>query len=334
MNKTVLYTETPAKIAKLFLYAPTGSVEEFVLSGPCVIGRKSAESKANIQINSPIVSRQHGEIAVLDGEYYFRDLGSMNGTLVNGVLYGKDSRRSAAKLENGDVLRIDQSNGMDRHTNSVLMIFSTVYSDSSSWVSQPLTDNIAEVNIGRAVQNGGLMIDNHMVSMNHASFFRYGGGWAIADHNSTNGVFVNNSRISGSVALQPLDVVRIVDTNFIFTGGFLLLQQEPVVQSVTPALSQPGQQGGSSLSIRITERSVWQKFKKLTLLQNINLTVNSGEMVLILGGSGAGKTTFMNAVMGYEKAEGQIFHGQTDIYNEYEQMKYEIGFVPQQDLLR
>ena len=57
-------------------------------------------------------------------------------------------------------------------------------------------------------------------------------------------------------------------------------------------------------------------------------------MVLILGGSGAGKTTFMNAVMGYEKADGRILHGGTDIYTEYERMKYEIGFVPQQDLLR
>lgn len=70
------------------------------------------------------------------------------------------------------------------------------------------------------------------------------------------------------------------------------------------------------------------------LLQNINMRINAGEMVLILGGSGAGKTTFMNAVMGYEKAEGRIMHGSTDIYEDFESMKYKIGFVPQQDLLR
>lgn len=70
------------------------------------------------------------------------------------------------------------------------------------------------------------------------------------------------------------------------------------------------------------------------LLQNINMTIEPGEMVLILGGSGAGKTTFMNAVMGYEKAQGKIMHGDTDIYEDYESVKYEIGFVPQQDLVR
>lgn len=72
----------------------------------------------------------------------------------------------------------------------------------------------------------------------------------------------------------------------------------------------------------------------MLLLQDIKLSVSNGEMVLILGGSGAGKTTFINAVMGYEKAAGKIVYRDTDIYEEYEQMKYEIGFVPQQDLLR
>lgn len=41
----------------------------------------------------------------------------------------------------------------------------------------------------------------------------------------------------------------------------------------------------------------------------------------------------MNAVMGYEKADGSIHYGDVDIYEEYEQIKYEIGFVPQQDML-
>lgn len=55
---------------------------------------------------------------------------------------------------------------------------------------------------------------------------------------------------------------------------------------------------------------------------------------MCLAARGAGKTTFFNAVMGYEKARGKIVHDGRDIYKEYAQMKYEIGFVPQQDLLR
>lgn len=57
-------------------------------------------------------------------------------------------------------------------------------------------------------------------------------------------------------------------------------------------------------------------------------------MVLLLGGSGAGKTTFVNAVTGYEKADASIILKDQDLYREYKYMKYDVGFVPQQDLMR
>ena len=45
-------------------------------------------------------------------------------------------------------------------------------------------------------------------------------------------------------------------------------------------------------------------------------------MVLILGGSGSGKTTFVNAVTGYEKAHAEIRQGDLDVYEDYSRMKY------------
>jgi ABC-type multidrug transport system, ATPase component len=57
-------------------------------------------------------------------------------------------------------------------------------------------------------------------------------------------------------------------------------------------------------------------------------------MVLLLGGSGAGKTTFVNAVNGYEKAKANIILNGSSIYDDYGKMKYKIGFVPQMDLMR
>ena len=52
-----------------------------------------------------------------------------------------------------------------------------------------------------------------------------------------------------------------------------------------------------------------------------------------MGGSGAGKTTFVNAVTGYEKADAKITLGEGDIYRDYAKMMYDVGFVPQQDLM-
>lgn len=88
------------------------------------------------------------------------------------------------------------------------------------------------------------------------------------------------------------------------------------------------------LSVNIRERSDSSFFKKKILLKDINLTIEPGNMVLLAGGSGAGKTTFVNAVTGYEKADATVTLGGKDIYKEYYSMMHEIGFVPQVDLIR
>lgn len=88
------------------------------------------------------------------------------------------------------------------------------------------------------------------------------------------------------------------------------------------------------LTLNLKERSVRNFFQKKTLLRDIHLTVNPGRMVLLLGGSGAGKSTLVNAINGYEKADAEVVLNGRNVYKDYDQMKYEVGFVPQQDLMR
>ena len=88
------------------------------------------------------------------------------------------------------------------------------------------------------------------------------------------------------------------------------------------------------LSVNIKERTAIDFFKKKTLLKDIHMNIPSGHMVLLLGGSGAGKTTFVNAVTGYEKADATILLNGSNIYTDYSNMMFDIGFVPQQDLMR
>ena len=88
------------------------------------------------------------------------------------------------------------------------------------------------------------------------------------------------------------------------------------------------------LSVNIKERTAKDFFKKKTLLKDIHMNIPKGHMVLLLGGSGAGKTTFVNAVTGYEKADAKILLNGRNIYTEYSRMMFDIGFVPQQDLMR
>ena len=91
---------------------------------------------------------------------------------------------------------------------------------------------------------------------------------------------------------------------------------------------------GRDLSINIRKRTASSLFKQKILLKDISLTIPNGHMVLLLGGSGAGKTTFLNAVTGYEKADADILIGDRNVYSDYRYMKYDIGFVPQLDLMR
>lgn len=89
------------------------------------------------------------------------------------------------------------------------------------------------------------------------------------------------------------------------------------------------------LTINIKERSARKLFFiKKTMLKNINLSIAPGKMVLLLGGSGAGKTTFINAVTGYEKANASIVLNGNDVYRDFEKIIYDIGVVPQQELIR
>ncbi len=88
------------------------------------------------------------------------------------------------------------------------------------------------------------------------------------------------------------------------------------------------------LYINIIDRSVKSGGTRRYLLKNISLSIPKGEMVLLLGGSGSGKTTFVNAITGYEKANAKILLDGEDLYAEYGKMKHRLGFVPQSELIR
>jgi len=88
------------------------------------------------------------------------------------------------------------------------------------------------------------------------------------------------------------------------------------------------------LTVNLRERTVREFFQKQTLLRDIHMSIPQGHMVLLLGGSGAGKTTFLNAVNGYEKADADVLLNGTNMYTQYKKMQYEVGFVPQAEMMR
>ena len=88
------------------------------------------------------------------------------------------------------------------------------------------------------------------------------------------------------------------------------------------------------LTVNLKERTASEFFHKKVLLRDIHMSIPQGHMVLLLGGSGAGKTTYLNAVNGYEKADAEVTLNGINLYTQYKKMQYQVGFVPQSEMMR
>ena len=319
-DETVLFRSGDGQ-PKLIVYGDN-KIREYSVPQSLSFGRASGSSRPGISMENKHISRRHGSFEIQDGVCTYMDEHSTNGTFLNGVKLAPGERNP---LKSGDVLSVLSAGGV-----IVRMLYTRDYNPDTEWKRIRLTDDIGELTVGRAEALG---MDDRRVSRHHASFFRAQKGWAILDNDSLNGVWLNGTRLTEPAYLHPSDIIVIAGYIFLFTGDSLICQIDRCDSS---AMRQSGaeQRDGGVLSINIVERSVWNRFRKQTLLRDINLDIHSGELVLILGGSGAGKTTFMKAVMGYEPAQGHIFYNDMDIYNQYKQMMYEIGYVPQQELMR
>ena len=99
----------------------------------------------DLVLDSEDVSRQHGKFFSQSGNYYFCDLGSRNGTIINGKLADKNS---SYILKNGDVIRIgdfalmlEEDKSSSEQSETVLRIINP--SMFSNWSSQNANSGVA-----------------------------------------------------------------------------------------------------------------------------------------------------------------------------------------------
>ena len=86
-----------------------------------------------------------------------------------------------------------------------------------------------------------------------------------------------------------------------------------------------------SSTIRIENISYSYPGSEVDALKNINLTINSGEIIGLMGNSGGGKTTLVNLLLGfYKPIHGDIYVDDKSIYNENMQAWHNsVGYVRQ-----
>ena len=67
---------------------------------------------------------------------------------------------------------------------------------------------------------------------------------------------------------------------------------------------------------------------------HISLNIRPGELVAVVGGSGAGKSTILNCLCGYLPPDtGEVFINGSSLYQNFDSLKKLIGYVPQSDIV-
>jgi ABC-type multidrug transport system ATPase subunit len=158
---------------------------------------------------------------------------------------------------------------------------------------------------------------------------RNGNQWLYQDLNSKNGTFINRVAVKGIQTLNEKDIIQIVNVKIIYTRGMLIYNLpnagcELRIDNISKQVKCPK-----------TDPSYGMNNHMKCILDRVTVTVEPSEFVAVLGGSGAGKTTFLNCINGYEEAtSGAVYMDGINLYQHKDTLKKQIGYVPQEDLLR
>lgn len=272
--------------------------------------------ECDIVISSPLVSRMHGYFKRLDSKWFIIDCGSKNGTYFNGSRLPENDEFDAPYLTHLDVVRIDNFENAGIKVKGVMIIY-TSGTTPGKWRRYD-TYTKPEITIGRN-STCDIVLSNVNVSRVHGILIHKNNGICIVDNGSLNGIFVNGNKVVGEYYLSEKDIIFIANSTLIYTNGDILYKSDI---------------SGVSVRMQNVTRCVKSGKTSKTILNNVNITIEPNEFVAIIGGSGAGKSTVMNAMSGFEKAtSGNVFVNNVNLYKNYNQMKSIIGYVPQQDII-
>jgi len=190
----------------LIIQTPEGIKTEFILVGrSLVIGR---EDTCDLYFNDGQVSRQHARIQFEGGEYWIADLGSANGTIINGT-----------RIEQPTLLK---KNNVIDISGFILTYKTNTESTQLTYAligQRPPVDNqtfilpVGRLQVGRA-DNNAIVLDDNSLSRGHATIIVTLRGITVEDLGSSNGTFVNGTRIQ-SQQLAAGDLVRFGNVEFL-----------------------------------------------------------------------------------------------------------------------
>ena len=275
--------------------------------GPIHGGTGAVNNNIAIPNDIAFVSRAHCTFYQSDGHWFIFDDNSANGLNFNGV------KIFSQMMSDGDKYYIGKS------IEERLVI---AYSFGEAGASEPIDKYRLNPNGKYVIGRDGscnLVLDHPSVSRWHCIITGVNGVYYIDDNNSTNGIILNGFQLMGRVQLNQMDKITIADTTLIFTDGMLYTQKL---------------RGGVSVSVRNVYKKVKTKKGEKFITNGVNLNIEPGEFVAIVGGSGAGKTTLLNCISGMAGfTAGNIFINGESIRTNERSLRSLMGYVPQNDIV-
>jgi pSer/pThr/pTyr-binding forkhead associated (FHA) protein len=159
------------------------------------------------------VSREHCELVRHDDYYLLKDVGSSNGTFVNGQRVDDEGwlLKSDCIIEIGDSITLEyivEDSGMDFAAPTMQHPYVIVFVDSGNSSPQvfPLDDDV--VTIGRDLTST-IVIQEPEVSRQHLRLHYSDVGYVAEDLGSTNGTAVNGEELDSTRLLRLNDIIQI-----------------------------------------------------------------------------------------------------------------------------
>lgn len=206
-----------------------------------LIGRLAT---ADIVIDLPTASRRHAEISRIGPDFFIADLGSGNGTLLNGqklkpheknlvkhdaliavedytILFEQDQNEDAPAVNPGGDLT-DPGFMEIRMLKKVLGALDADSLPSLEGLTEPIEgkkvvfqENHQELVIGRE-KNCDFAVETAAISRRHAVLRKKWGGITISDLGSKNHTFVNDTEVKDEKILHDGDIIRFGNIAAVF----------------------------------------------------------------------------------------------------------------------
>lgn len=277
-----------------------GSERLSIPAGGLTIGRTADN---DLIIDVPTVSRRHAQVTATDGRFSVADLGSANGTLLNGERLVNDSRwlNSGDTIEvGGEALRFVTGQRTQIGRTSMLPVKDV----------QAIDLGAGRLTIGRDPSNQ-LPLDDPNVSRFHAEIVSAGDHVELRDLGSRNGTRVDREFIRRRARLVPGSEIGIGPFRLVFDGSRFIRRDDR-----------------GALRLRAEEIST--NIKGKTILNRASIQIEPGEFVVVIGESGSGKTTMLKALAGVTTpSEGRVLISGAPVLTRLT----DIGYVPQDEIV-